>query len=150
MRRLGLSSSVLALSVLALTACASPETEIGATAATRSAAPAAALVEAPAVEASISPLAPETPVLTQVADAEDALTMPVSYSCDGDRRFVATFPEHGNAVTVAAAGEVRVLAHKGASDQLMFADASGVTLSAEGADATLTGLGEAYVGCMAG
>jgi hypothetical protein len=107
-------------------------------------------VEAPAVEASIAPLAPETPALLQVAHAEDALVMPVSYSCAQGRSFTATFPEHGGAVLVAAAGETRVLATKGRAEEFIFADASGVTLSAEGAGAALTGLGSPYLDCEAG
>jgi len=143
MLRLGFSSGALALSLFALAACASPEAEIGATAA-------APVAEAPAVEASIAPLASETPALVQVADAEDALVLPVTYSCSDGRSFIATFPEHGRTVTVAAAGETRVLAHKGKSEDFIFADASGATLTAEGAGAALTGIGGAYLDCMAG
>lgn len=143
MVRLSLSTAVLAASLFALAACASPEPEFGATAA-------APVVEAAPVEASTAELAPEGLVI-QVSDAEDALTMPVNYSCSDDRSFVATFPEHGNSVVVAAAGDVRILSHKGAADAVMFTDASGATLSAEGAGATLTGLGEGpYLDCMAG
>ena len=136
------SSAALAASLLVLAACASPEAEI---------ASAAPVAEAPAVEASVAELAPQG-LLVQVADAEDALVMPVNYSCSDDRSFTATFPEHGNSVVVAAAGDVRILAHKGASDAVLFTDdASGATLSAEGAGATLTGLGDGpYVDCMAG
>lgn len=142
MLRLGLSSSVFA-ALFALAACASPEAEIATTAA-------APLAEAPAVEASITPMAPQG-VLIQVADAEDALVLPVNYSCAEGRSFIATFPEHGTSVTIAAAGETRVLASKGKAEDFIFADASGATLSAEGAGAALTGLGDApYLDCMAG
>ena len=136
------SSAALAVALLALGACASPEAEI---------ASAAPLAEAPALEASTAELQPQS-LLVQVADAEDALVMPVSYSCSDSRSFTATFPEHGNSVVVAAAGDVKILAHKGASDAVLFTDdASGATLSAEGAGATLTGLGDGpYVDCMAG
>ncbi len=139
-----LSSAALASALLVLAACASPEAEIASTAA-------APLAETPAVEASVAELQPQG-LLVQVADAEDALVMPVNYRCSDDRSFTATFPEHGNSVVVAAAGDVRILAHKGASDTVLFTDdASGATLSAEGAGATLTGLGDGpYVDCMAG
>ena len=80
---------------------------------------------------------------------EDALQLPVAYNCAQGRTFVAVFPGHGRSVTVAAAGETRVLPHKGAQDSVMFSD-GGVTMTAEGADATLTGLGSAYTECMAG
>ena len=143
MVRFSLSAAALAVSLLGVTACASPETKL----ASANSAPAA---EAPPVEASTAPLASEG-VLIQVADAEDALTMPVNYSCSDDRNFVATFPEHGNTVVIAAAGDVRILQHKGAADAVMFTDASGATLSAEGAAATLTGVGDGpYMDCMAG
>ena len=108
----------------------------------------------------------ETPQFTQVALSEttplpqavsvadegpvDALQLPVSYNCAEGRSFTAVFPGHGRSVTIAAAGETRVLPHKGARDAVMFSD-GGVTMTAEGADATLTGLGEAaYTECMAG
>lgn len=81
---------------------------------------------------------------------EDALELPVAYNCAQGRTFVAVFPGHGRSVTVAAAGETRVLPHRGAEDSVMFSD-GGVTMTADGADATLTGLGEgAYTECMAG
>ena len=147
MKRLALLTSTLSL--LAVAACASPnEAEIAATA--QPAAETVAVLEAAPVEASITAL-PSAPALIQVsADAEDALVMPVTYSCAGGRSFVATFPEHGRAVTIAAAGETRVLAHKGEADAAMFADGAGATLTAEGAGATLTGLGATYADCMAG
>lgn len=142
MTRFRLSAAALAASLLALAACASPEAEIASTA--------APLAEAPPVEASTTAL-PSEGLLIQVADAEDALVMPVTYSCSDARTFVATFPEHGNSVVIAAAGDVRILSHKGASDAVMFTDVSGATLSAEGAGATLTGLGDGpYLDCMAG
>lgn len=97
------------------------------------------------MEASIEPL----PVANTVV-AEDALVMPVTYACGGDRSFIATYPEHGRTVMIAAAGETRVLSHRGAADTVMFADAAGATLTAEGAGATLTGMGEAFTDCMAG
>ncbi|MDP8916257.1 MAG: hypothetical protein M3M95_03440 [Pseudomonadota bacterium] len=147
MRRLACLSSAIGL--LALGACAAPGEgpETASAALSETAAIQAALNEPAPAEASITPL----PVVNAVtADAEDALVMPVTYSCEGGRSFVATFPEHGRAVTVAAAGETRVLAHRGAADTVMFADAAGATLTAEGAGATLTGMGEAYTDCMAG
>lgn len=156
MLRLRLSSASLpALSLgaalFALAACASPEAEI-ATVATAQAPEAAspALVEAPPVEASVAALAPEAPALLQVAETEDALTLPVAYSCAGGRTFVATFPGHGRSVTVAAAGETRVLQHRGKAEDFVFADGQGATLTAEGAGAALTGLGGSFTDCMAG
>ena len=143
MVRFSLSAAALAASLFTLAACASPEAEIVSVAS-------APAVEAAPVEASIAPLTPQG-VLIQVADAEDALTLPVNYSCSDERNFVATFPEHGNSVVIAAAGDVRILSHKGAADAVLFTDASGATLSAEGAGATLTGLGDGpYLDCMAG
>lgn len=143
MVRFSLSTAALAASLFAMAACASPEADLATTAA-------APVAEAAPIEASTTALAPEG-VLVQVADAEDALTLPVNYSCSDERSFVATFPEHGNSVTIAAAGDVRILSHKGARDAVMFTDASGATLSAEGAGATLTGLGDGpYLDCMAG
>ena len=80
----------------------------------------------------------------------DALQLPVSYNCAEGRTFTAVFPGHGRSVTVAVAGETRVLPHRGAADAVMYSD-GGVTMTAEGADATLTGLGDgAYTECMAG
>jgi hypothetical protein len=107
-------------------------------------------VEAPPVEASVAALTPETPVLMQVAGAEDALTLPVSYSCSDGRSFIATFPEHGRFVTVAAAGETRILQHRGKAEDFVFTDGQGATLTAEGAGAALSGLGGTYADCMAG
>lgn len=141
MVRFSLSAAALAASLFALAACASPEGERTS---------AAAVAEAPPVEASTAELA-SPGLVVQVADAEDALTMPVNYSCSDNRSFIATFPENGNSVVVAAAGDVRILSHKGATDAVMFTDTSGATLSAEGAGATLTGLGDGpYLDCMAG
>ena len=95
----------------------------------------------------------ESEPLPQAVAAEgpvDALQLPVSYNCAEGRTFVAIFPGHGRSVTVAAAGETRVLPHRGAEDAVMFSD-GGVTMTADGADATLTGLGDgAYTECMAG
>ena len=142
MRRLGAIYSVLGL--LALAACAAPGSEPEVTSAALT--DAAVVAEPAPVEASIEAL----PSMTLAADAEDALVMPVSYACEGGRSFVATFPEHGRSVTIAAAGETRVLAHRGAADTVMFADGSGATLTAEGAGATLTGMGSAFTDCLAG
>lgn len=151
MKRPGLLSSALVLlaPALVLGACASPsEVEVASVAATADLA-APLLVEAAPLEASIQALEP-APAPILVADAEDALVMPVTYSCADRRSFVATFPEHGRAVTVAAAGEVRTLAHRDGADAALFTDAAGATLTAEGAGATLTGFGRAYTDCMAG
>ena len=127
-----------ALSLAALAACAS---ETDGTAAT-AAAPQITQVAALETEALPSAIADEGPV--------DALQLPVSYNCAEGRTFTAVFPGHGRSVTVAAAGETRVLPHKGARDSVLFTD-GGVTMTADGADATLTGLGEAaYTECMAG
>lgn len=139
----------LGAALFALGACASPEAPVAAVANTQ-VAEAAPIAEAPPVEASVAPLAAETPTLLQVADAEDALTLPVSYSCSGGRSFTATFPEHGRAVTVSAAGETRVLQHRGKAEDFIFADGAGATLTAEGAGAALTGVGGSYTECMAG
>ncbi len=146
MLRTALSALALSGSMLALAACASPEAEVT----TAAAVSAPVMAEAPAVEASIAPLASETPVLTQVADAEDALTLPINYSCSEGRSFVAVFPEHGRTVTVAAAGETRVLQHRGKAEDFIFSDGAGVTLTAEGAGAALSGMGGVYADCMAG
>ncbi|HEX8570519.1 MAG TPA: hypothetical protein VF699_11445 [Caulobacteraceae bacterium] len=127
-----------ALSLAALAACAS---ETDGTAAT---AEAPQITQVAAVDTQALPvaIADEGPV--------DALQLPVSYNCAEGRTFTAVFPGHGRSVTVAAAGETRVLPHKGARDSVMFTD-GGVTMTADGADATLTGLGEAaYTECMAG
>lgn len=127
-----------ALSLLALGACVS-ENEGSAESA---AAP--ATVQLAAVESQALPqaVATEGPV--------DALQLPVSYNCAEGRTFTAVFPGHGRSVTVAAAGETRVLPHRSAADAVMFSD-GGVTMTADGADATLTGLGDgAYTECMAG
>ncbi len=142
MTRLGLLSCALALAGLA--ACASPsEMETQAAARTEAA---VAVAEPAPVEASTQAL----PAVTRVAMApEDALVLPITYQCEGDRSFIATFPEHGTSVTIAAAGETRVLAHKGANDAAMFTDGS-ATLTADGAEATLTGFGAAFTACVAG
>ena len=147
MRRLGFLSSVIGL--LAVAACAAPGEgpETTSAALSEPASVQMAAAEPAPIEASITPL----PVANVIAaDAEDALVLPVTYACEGDRSFIATFPEHGRTVTVAAAGETRVLAHRGASDAVMFADGAGATLTAEGAGATLTGMGEVFADCMAG
>jgi hypothetical protein len=147
MLRAAFSALALSGSMLALAACASPEADVAAAAA--AAAP-VMVAEAPAVEASIAPLASTTPMLTQVAEAEDAMTLPISYSCSAGRTFIAVFPEHGRTVTVAAGGETRVLQHRGKTDDFIFSDGEGVTLTAEGAGAALSGLGGVYADCMAG
>jgi hypothetical protein len=147
MRRLGLITSAFGL--LAMAACAAPgeSLESSRAALNEPSAMQVAAAEPAPIEASIEAL-PVSNVVT--ADAEDALVMPVTYSCGNGRNFVATFPEHGRTVTIAAAGETRVLAHRGAADTVMFADSAGATLTAEGAGATLTGMGGAYTDCMAG
>jgi len=142
----GLRLLAAALTLSALAACAAPGEGLETSAALSD--PAVATAELAPVEASIEALPVANTLLA--ADAEDALVMPVTYSCGGERSFIATFPEHGRAVTVAAGGETRVLAHRGAADTVMFADAAGATLTAEGAGATLTGMGEAFTDCMAG
>ncbi len=146
MRRFGIISGVFSL--LALAACAAPGEGLeGASAALNEPVSLQAAAEPAPLEASIEAL----PVVNAAAsDAEDALVMPVTYSCGNARSFVATFPEHGRTVLIAAAGETRVLAHRGAADAVMFADTAGATLTAEGAGATLTGIGGAYTDCMAG
>ena len=139
MNRLAVTAS--ALSLAALAACASEND--GAT---------SAAIETP--QFTQVALSETTPLPQAVAIADegpvDALQLPVSYNCAEGRTFVAVFPGHGRSVTVAAAGETRVLPHKGAQDSVMFSD-GGVTMTADGADATLTGLGDAaYMECMAG
>ena len=108
----------------------------------------------------------EAPALTTVAEVkneplpqaiapasatspEDALVMPVAYACEGGRIFTAAFPADGQSVRIAAAGETRVLPHRDAVDAVMFSDGA-VTLTADGAEATLSGLDGLYAGCMAG
>ena len=104
--------------------------------------------EAPAIvqTASLEPL----PQAVATEGPVDALQLPVSYNCAEGRTFTAVFPGHGRSVTVAAAGETRVLPHKGSTDAVLFTDGA-ATMTADGADATLTGLGDgAYTECMAG
>jgi hypothetical protein len=128
-----------ALSLAALAACAS-ETDAGSAAA-----------DAPRIaQALVEPASAPLPQAVAVEGPVDALQLPVAYNCEQGRTFVAVFPGHGRSVTVAAAGQTRVLPHRGAADAVMFSDA-GVTMTADGADATLTGLGDGpYTGCMAG
>ena len=144
MKRLIRLASALTLISAALAACASPERDVS------SAAAEPALVTVASVEAqplnaplplAIAPAGPSAP--------EDALVMPIAYACQGGRGFTAAFPAHGENVRIAAAGEVRVLPHKDAADTVMYSDGL-VTLTAEGAEATLTGLDGSYRGCMAG
>ena len=126
----------LAVPFAALAACVSQDE------AAPESAEAPALVQSAALEPLPQAVAEEGPV--------DALQMPVSYNCAEGRTFTAVFPGHGRSVTVAVAGETRVLPHRQAADAVMFS-ADGVTLTADGADATLTGLGEGvYAQCMAG
>ena len=142
MNRLVLLASALSLSA-ALAACASPEGEAANAAAepqlmtVANVEPQPAALNAP-LPMAIAPAGPGSP--------EDALVIPVAYACDGGRSFTAAFPANGEAVRIAAAGEVRTLPHR---DAVMFSDGE-VTLTAEGAEATLTGLDGAYRGCLAG
>ena len=142
MKRLVLLVSALSLSALA--ACASPEREAAAAAAEP------ALVTVASVEA--QPLNAPLPMAIAPASPggpEDALVVPIAYACEGGRSFTAAFPAHGEHVRIAAAGEVRVLPHKDAADTVMFSDGE-MTLTAEGAEATLTGPDGSYRNCMAG
>ena len=141
MKRLALIASAFALSA-ALTACASPsETE------------ATASVEAPVMTVA-SNTVENAPLPMAIAPAtevspEDGLVLPVGYACQDGRSFIATYPANGKTVTIAAAGETRILPHRGASDSVIFSDGD-VTLTAEGAEATLTGSDQPYTACMAG
>ena len=136
MNRLFFAAS--ALSLLALGACVSENEAQSESAAGPEVVQMAAADSEPLPQA----VATEGPV--------DALQLPVSYNCAEGRTFTAVFPGHGRSVTVAAAGETRVLPHKGAADAVLFTDGS-ATMTAEGADATLTGLGDApFTECMAG
>ena len=145
MNRLVLLVSALSLSAT-LAACASPEGEASNAAAepqlvsVANVEPQAASLNAP-LPMAIAPASPTSP--------EDALVVPVAYACEGGRSFTAAFPANGQAVRIAAAGEVRTLPHRDAADTVMFSDGE-VTLTAEGAEATLTGMDGAYRGCMAG
>jgi hypothetical protein len=152
MKRLVLLASALSLISAALAACVSPERET----------PNAAAAAEPALVtvASVDPqpldgAAPlNAPLPMAIAPAgpsapEDALVIPIAYACQGGRAFTAAFPANGESVRIAAAGEVRVLPHKDAADTVMFSDGV-VTLTAEGAEATLTGPDGSYRGCMAG
>ena len=125
-----------ALSLAALAACASESEGTSASA------------QAPQIAQAAAEMRP-LPVAIADEGPVDALQMPVAYNCAEGRTFTAVFPGHGRSVTVAAAGETRVLPHKGAADAVLFTD-GGVTMTADGADATLTGLGDAYTECMAG
>jgi hypothetical protein len=145
MNRFVVLLSALSLSA-AVAACASPEGETASVAAEPQLVTVAnleaqgAALGAP-LPMAIAPAAPSSP--------EDALVIPVTYACEGGRSFTAAFPAHGEAVRIAAAGEVRLLPHRKAADTVMFSDGD-VTMTAEGAEATLTGLDGAYRGCMAG
>ena len=143
MKRLIILASALSLGA-ALAACASPERE-AASAAAEPALITVASVETQPLNAplpmAIAPASPTSP--------EDALVVPIAYACQGGRSFTAAFPANGESVRIAAAGEVRTLPHREAADTVMFSDGE-VTLTAEGAEATLTGLDGSYRGCMAG
>ena len=144
MKRLVLLASALSLISAALAGCASSEGE-GTTAAAEPALITVASVETQPLNAplpmAIAPASPSAP--------EDALVIPIAYACQGGRGFTAAFPANGESVRIAAAGEVRTLPHREAADTVMFSDGE-VTLTAEGAEATLTGLDGSYRGCMAG
>ena len=122
-------------------------------------------VGACALETDPTSVAEAAPTVTTVADVrneplpqaiapasasspEDALVMPIAYACTGGRSFVAAFPADGS-VRISAAGETRRLAHRDAADAMMFSDGE-VTLTADGAEATLSGLDGLYSGCIAG
>ena len=141
MNRFTVLLSALSLTA-ALAACASPSDTTETVAAVE--APqliAVAEVQNAPLPMAIAPAAPSAP--------EDALVIPVSYACEGGRTFTATFPSHGEYVKIAAAGEVLTLAHREAADTVMFSDGR-ATLTAEGAEATLTGVDAPYTSCMAG
>ena len=125
---------------LALGACASPsDTQT-----------AAAPAEAAQVTRVADPGSDPLPQAVALSGPKDALVLPIAYSCADARTFTATFPADGRSVTVAAAGETRVLRHRGGADAMLYAE-EGATLSAEGATATLTGLaGGPYTDCQAG
>jgi hypothetical protein len=140
MNRFAILASALALSAT-LSACASPsETE---TAGVESAVMSVAsnTVENAPLPMAIAPASEASP--------EDGMVLPVGYACQDGRSFIATYPANGKTVTIAAAGETRILPHRGASDTVMFSDGD-VTLTAEGAEATLTGIDAPYTACMAG
>ena len=131
---------VLTLTALTLGACASPEADT------------TAGVEAPTMQ--LASGVENAPLPMAIAPAsevspEDGLVLPVGYACEDGRSFVATYPANGKSVTIAANGETRVLPHRGAADTVLFSDGA-VTLTAEGAEATLTGFGDSYRDCMAG
>ena len=139
MNRLALLVSAFALSAT-LAACASPETE------------SSAGVEAPTMQLASNPENAPLPMAIAPASElspEDGMVLPVGYACQDGRSFVATFPANGKSVTIAAAGETRILPHRGASDSVLFTDGD-VTLTADGAEATLTGIEDPYMACMAG
>lgn len=140
MNRIALIASAFALSIT-LTACAS-ETDVGASAE----APVVTMAAAEAVENAPLPMAIAP---ASEASPEDGLVLPVGYSCEDGRSFIATYPAHGKSVLIAAAGETRTLPHRGAADSVMFSDGD-VTLTAEGPEATLTGIDQPYTACMAG
>ncbi len=140
MNRFAILASALALSAT-LSACASPsETE---TAGVESAVMSVAsnTVENAPLPMAIAPATETSP--------EDGMVLPVGYACQDGRSFIATYPANGKTVTIAAAGETRILPHRGAADTVMFSDGN-VTLTAEGPEATLTGIDEPYTACMAG
>ena len=139
MNRFALLVSAIALSAT-LSACASPEAEV------------AAGVEAPTMQLASNVENAPLPMAIAPASAvspEDGMVLPVGYACEDGRSFVATYPANGKSVTIAAAGETRILPHRGASDSVLFSDGD-ITLTADGAEATLTGFEDAYMDCMAG
>ena len=145
MNRLVLLVSALSLSAT-LAACVSPEGEAANAAAEPQLVSVANIEPQPAplngpLPMAIAPASPTSP--------EDALVIPVAYVCEGGRSFTAAFPPNGETVRIAAAGQVRTLPHKDAADTVMFSDGE-VTMTAEGAEATLTGPDGTYRGCMAG
>ena len=147
MTRLLQYAAVFSLSA-ALAACASPS-EDAATSAEASGLSAVAEAQPAAMQVAqnaplpvaIAPAAPGSP--------EDALIVPIAYACEGGRSFTAAFPADGKTVRIAAAGETRTLAHRAAADAVLFSDGE-ATLTADGAEATLSGLDGTYVRCMAG
>jgi hypothetical protein len=134
------SAAFFALSVAA---CASPQDET-----------ASAEGITPVAEVAAEQLAQNAPLPVAIAPAapggpEDALIVPVAYACADGRSFTAAFPADGRSVRVAAAGRSLVLPHSGAADAVMFSDGE-ATLTADGAEATLSGVDGLYAGCMAG
>jgi membrane-bound inhibitor of C-type lysozyme len=141
MNRFTLIASAFVLSAT-LSACASQsETDASASVETPAITMASNTVENAPLPMAIAPATESSP--------EDGMVLPVGYACQDGRSFIATYPANGKTVTIAAAGETRILAHRGAADTVMFSDGD-VTLTAEGAEATLTGIDEPYTACMAG